>query len=198
MFTKSRIEVSFLDNGQVHVLGFSGSLRKNSLNTAALRAAVEVVPEGVILETFDLSSIPLFNEDLEKSAFPQSVQEFKDKIAQAEALLIVTPEYNYSIPGVLKNALDWASRPPGDNSLNGKPVAIMGASMGYFGTARAQYHLRQVCVCVNMVPLNKPEVFIPLAAGKFDPQGKLTDEDTKKRIAQLLSALAQWTKQLNK
>ena len=119
--------------------------------------------------------------------------EFKERIAAADALLIATPEYNYSIPGVLKNALDWASRPPGQSPLIGKPLAFMGASTGYFGTSRAQYHLRQVCVILNMHPVNSPEVFISGAASKFDESGRLTDTMFRNGISKLLEALQEWT-----
>jgi chromate reductase len=180
-------------NGDVKVLGFAGSLRKDSYNKAALRAAQELLPPGMTLETCDLAPIPLFNEDVERDEFPAAVVEFKERIAAADALLIATPEYNYSIPGVLKNALDWASRPPGQSSLSGKPLAIMGASSGYFGTARAQYHLRQICVVLNMHPVNSPEIFISGAASKFDETGKLTDGMFRDGISKLLKALQEWT-----
>jgi len=134
----------------VHVLGISGSLRKASYNTALLRPASELLPRGMTLEVFDLSSIPLYNDDVRALGFPKPVQEFRSRIAAADALLIATPEYNFSIPGVLKNAIDWASRPP-DPPLDGKPLAIMGASTGNFGTVRAQMHLRQVCVDIPVV-----------------------------------------------
>ncbi len=173
----------------IHILGFTGSLRRNSFNKAALRTAVELLPEGAKLEIADLSPLPFFNEDLEAEGLPQAVADFKTKIASADALLIATPEYNYSIPPVLKNALDWASR-GSDSPLNGKPLAIMSASPGMFGGMRAQYHLRQVCGVVNLLPLNKPEVFIPNAHTKFDQDGKLTDEYSRKAIARLLQALA--------
>ena len=177
----------------IHVLAFAGSLRRNSYNRAALRAAAELLPAGMTMETFDLSPVPVYNEDVETEGFPAPVQEFKARIAAADALLIATPEYNYSIPGVLKNALDWASRPPGRSPLAGKPVAFMGASTGYFGTARAQYHLRQVCVILDMHPLNGPEVFIPAAQTKFDENGRLTDGRTRESIGRLLTALRTWT-----
>ncbi|WP_109205553.1 NADPH-dependent FMN reductase [Moorella sp. Hama-1] len=180
----------------VHVLGFAGSLRKNSYNRAALQAALELLPEDMTMEIFDLLAIPVYNEDIETEGFPETVREFKARIAAADALFIVTPEYNYSLPGVLKNALDWASRPPGQSPLFGKPVAIMGASTGYFGTARAQYHLRQVCVILNMYPLNNPEVFIPFAQAKFDQNGRLTDERTRDSIRNLLLSLRDWTRTL--
>jgi len=177
----------------VKVLGFAGSLRKDSYNRAALRAAQELLPQGMTLEIFDLAPIPLFNEDVERKGFPAAVLEFKERIADADALLISTPEYNYSIPGVLKNAIDWASRPPGQSPLVGKPLAIMGASIGYFGSARAQYHLRQVCVLLNMHPVNSPEVFISGAASKFDETGKLTDGMFRNNIKKILQALQEWT-----
>jgi len=180
-------------DGEVKVLGFAGSLRKDSYNKAALKAAQELLPSGMTLEIYDLAPIPLFNEDVERDGFPASVVTFKERIAAADALLIATPEYNYSIPGVLKNALDWVSRPPGQSPLIGKPLAFMGASTGYFGTSRAQYHLRQVCVILNMHPVNSPEVFISGAASKFDGSGRLTDTMFRDGIGSLLEALRKWT-----
>lgn len=177
----------------VKVLGFAGSLRKGSFNKAALRAAEELLPPGMTLEIHDLAAIPLFNEDVEREGTPDAVLKFRERIAAADALLIATPEYNYSLPGVLKNAIDWASRPPFQSPLIGKPVAIMGASPGYFGTVRAQYHLRQVCVILNMYPLNGPEVFISGAASKFDEAGRLTDAMFRDSITKLLQALQEWT-----
>jgi len=179
----------------VRLLGVSGSLRKGSYNTALLRAASELLPEGMTLEIFDLSSIPLYNDDVRALGFPKPVQEFRDRIAAAHALLIATPEYNFSIPGVLKNAIDWASRPP-DPPLNGRPVGIMGASTGNFGTVRAQMHLRQVCVFCNMFPLNKPEVLVMRAKEKFDGNGRLIDETARGFIRDMLLALADWTRRL--
>src|SRR5579859_2585336 len=125
------------------VLGIAGSLRKGSYNKLALRAAVELKPADMEIESFDIAPIPLYDEDLRERGFPPVVQDLREKIRSADALLIVTPEHNYSMPGVLKNAIDWASRPP-QQPLNGKPAAIMGASTGRLGTARAQYHLRQI------------------------------------------------------
>ena len=183
------------DGPTLNVLGFSGSLRAASYNSAALRAAQGLAPPGMAITTFDLAPIPLYNDDTRAGGYPSSVQAFRAAIAAADALLIVTPEYNYSMPGVLKNAIDWASRPP-DQPLNEKPVAIMGASPGMLGTARAQYHLRQTCVFVNMLPLNRPEVMIANAASKFDGQGRLTDATTKEFITKLLVALGEWTRRL--
>jgi chromate reductase len=179
----------------VRILGIAGSLRKASFNRAALRAAQQLVPDGATLESFELDGIPPFNEDLERS-LPPAVAALKAKIREADAILIVTPEYNYSIPGVLKNAIDWGSRPYGDNAWDGKPVAIMGASIGALGTARAQYHLRQTFVFLNMYPLNKPEVMISTAAQRFDEHGHLTDETSRKLVGQLLAALVAWTRRL--
>lgn len=179
----------------VSILGIAGSLRQGSFNKAILRAAKELVPAGASLDIFDLGGMPLFNQDLENQP-TEKVTAFKAAIRAADALLIATPEYNYSIPGVLKNALDCASRPYGDNALDGKPLAIMGASIGMLGTARAQYHLRQSCVFLNMHPLNQPEVMIPFAQDKVDATGRLTDEKTREKIGELVQALVVWTKRL--
>jgi chromate reductase len=177
---------------KIRILGFAGSLRKDSYNKALLRAAVQLAPKSVVLETFDLEGIPPFNQDLENQP-PQKVKDFKAKIRAADALLIVTPEYNYSIPGVLKNAIDWASRPYSDNAFDDKPVAIMGASTGMLGTARAQYHLRQCFVFLNMHPTCLPELFVTYAREKFDENGGLTDEETKKHLVKMLENLTSWT-----
>jgi chromate reductase len=176
----------------INVLGFSGSLRKGSYNSGLLRAAKEVLPENMSLEIFDISPIPLFNQDLASNP-PESVTTFKDKIAKADALLIAIPEYNYSIAGVLKNAMDWASRPAKDSPLNGKPFAMMGAG-GRLGTARAQYHFRQFAVYTNMFTFNRPELFVARASEKFDKEGNLLDESIKERVKVLLETLADWTK----
>ena len=180
-------------NGSVRILGIPGSLRKASFNRAALRAARELVPPHATIEIFDLDGIPPFSEDDERTP-PARVVDFKAKIREADAILFATPEYNYSIPGVLKNAIDWASRPYGDNAWDGKPVAIMGASVGATGTARAQYHLRQCFVFLDMPVVNQPEVMISAAASKFDPAGNLTDDMAKKLIGQLLVNLCDLTK----
>lgn len=179
------------------ILGFAGSLRKASYNKALLHAAVELAPKNVKIEVFDLDGIPLFNQDLEQQ-LPEKVKAFKAKIRASDAILIATPEYNYSIPGVLKNAIDWASRPYPDNAFDDKPVAVMGASIGMLGTARAQYHLRQCFVFLNMYPLNKPEVMVTYAPQKFDENGQLTDEETRERVTTLLQSLVAWTKKLEK
>jgi chromate reductase len=172
------------------ILGIAGSLRKASFNRAALRAAQKLAPHNTTIEIFEIDGIPGFNQDEEKNP-PAKVSELKARVRAADAVLFVTPEYNYSIPGVLKNAIDWASRPYGDSAWNGKPVAIMGASVGVFGSARAQYHLRQAFVFLNMDAVNQPEVTIGNAAQRFDEQGNLTDEQSKTLIKQLLQNLVQ-------
>ncbi len=182
---------------QLSILGFAGSLRKGSYNKALLRAAAELLPDEARLENFDLEGIPPFNQDLEKQ-MPEKVKEFKAQIRAADAILIATPEHNYSVPGVLKNAIDWASRPHGDNSFEGKPAAIMSASTGMLGGARAQYHLRQIFVFLDMHPVNRPEVFVNFAAQKIDEQGKLNDETTRKIIRQLLESLVALTKRIKR
>lgn len=183
-------------NKKIRIFGFAGSLRKNSYNRSLLRAASRLLPQDAELEIFDLEGIPPFNQDNEKNP-PERVQEFKIKIKAADAILIATPEYNYSIPGVLKNAIDSASRPYGDNAFNGKPVAIMGASTGMSGTARAQYHLRQSCVFLNMHPINQPEVMVTFSADKFSADKELTDPTTSDLIGKLLVELVAWTKKIS-
>jgi chromate reductase, NAD(P)H dehydrogenase (quinone) len=179
----------------VKTLGISGSLRKGSYNMALLRAATELLPEGMTLEIADIAQFPLYNEDVRQAGFPAPVQKLRDQIVAADALLLVTPEYNYSVSGVLKNAIDWASRPP-NQPFDGKPVAIMGVTPSLWGTTRAQYHLRQSCVYLNMLPLNKPEVLIAGAQSKFDAELRLADKTTRDLVAQLLLALRDWTRRL--
>jgi chromate reductase len=182
--------------GAFKILGFAGSLRKDSYNKALLRAALELVPEGVELDIFDLDGIPPFNQDLENEPVDR-VKEFKSKIKAADAILIATPEYNYSIPGVLKNAIDCASRPYGDNAFAHKPVAIMGASVGMMGSARAQYHLRQCFVFLTCFALNQPEVMVSHAHEKVDKDGRVTDQKTRELIKELLENLVAWTRRLS-
>jgi chromate reductase len=184
-------------NKQVTILGFAGSLRKGSYNKALLSAGMELLPEDAKLEIFDLEGIPTYNMDLE-NRMPEKVKEFKAKIRASDALLIATPEHNHSIPGVLKNAMDWASRPYGDNSFAGKPVAIMSASPGMLGGANAQFHLRQTFVFLDMYPINRPGVFVTFAAEKIDDKGRVTDEKTREKIKELLVSLIAWTRILKK
>src|SRR4051812_43544239 len=176
----------------VRILGIAGSLRRQSYNRAALRAAGGLLPAGATLDVFELDGIPGFSEDDEKNP-PAKIVDLKQRIRAADALLFVTPEYNYSVPGVLKNAIDWASRPQGGNAWSGKPAAIMGASIGTIGTARAQYHLRQVFVFLNVYAVNQPEVMIGHAAERFDAHGNLQDETSKNLIRELLQNLVDFT-----
>ena len=179
----------------VRVLDISGSLRKKSFNTMALNVARTLLPPGMTMEVAEIGQIPLFNQDVYDAGPPPAAKTFRDQCTAADAILFVTPEYNFSIPSPLKNAIDWASRPP-NVPLLGKPCAMMGASPGVIGTARAQYHLRQCCVFLDMKPVNKPEVFIREAAAKFDEAGNLKDETTRGLIRDLLKALYDWTVKL--
>ncbi len=181
----------------LRVLGISGSLRQASFNSAALRAAQELAPEGMTIDIFSIRDIPLYDEDERAKGFPAPVQALRDAIKAADALLLATPEYNYSTSGVLKNAIDWASRPP-EQPFDGKPIAIMGVSGGIFGTARAQYQLRQMFIFMNGHILNKPEVMIGGAGSRFDAAGKLTDEATRGFVKAQLEALRDWTLRLRK
>ncbi|MBE2270271.1 MAG: NAD(P)H-dependent oxidoreductase [Anaerolinea sp.] len=176
----------------IHVLGFAGSLRRGSYNRALLQAADALLPDGMTLETFDLSPIPLYNDDVRASGFPTAVQEFRERIKAADALLIATPEYNYSVSGVLKNALDWASRPDANKHvpLKNKPTAIMGASSGMFGTVRAQMHLRQIFVYTDTPLVSQPQVLLANAKDKFDANLHLIDEDSRGFLRGLLERLA--------
>jgi chromate reductase len=173
----------------IKILGIVGSLRKASYNHAALIAAQKLAPAGTVLTLIGIQGIPVYNQDGE-TTLPASVLEFKQQIRAADAILFATPEYNYSLPGGLKNAIDWASRPYGESAWAGKPAAILGASVGGFGTARAQYHLRQILVALDMPVVAQPEVMIGNAAVKFDANGVLTDEATRDFIQQLLQALS--------
>lgn len=174
------------------VLGISGSLRKRSYNTGLLRAARSLSPDGMEISIFDIAPIPLFNADKLAQGEPVSVLEFKARIAAADALLIATPEYNHSIPGVLKNALDWASRPRNLSPFRGKPVALVGAG-GSSGTIYAQQHLHTIAEALGMQVLPAPSLLIARAWEKFDPAGNLSDEHTRQELAGVLAGLAAWT-----
>jgi len=179
----------------VKILGIPGSLRRASFNRFALEAAQWLLPEGATLELCGLEDIPPYNQDHEKQP-PPRVVELKTRVRAADAILFSTPEYNYSMPGVLKNAIDWASRPYGDSAWQGKPVAVMGASVGALGSARAQYHLRQTFVFLNMYQVNQPEVLISNASQRFNERGELTDETSRELIRKLLAELVTWTRRL--
>jgi chromate reductase len=183
------------DAKPISVLGICGSLRKGSFNRAALNTAIELRPAGMNVTIADISQIPLYDEDVRAQGFPAPVETLRQQIKAADALVFACPEYNYSMTGVLKNAIDWASRPP-DQPFAGKPVAILGAAAGMAGGARAQLHLRHSCVFLDMHPLNKPEVLIFQAQNKFDAEGKLTDDVARGLIGDLMAALALWTAQI--
>jgi chromate reductase len=179
----------------LHIVGIAGSLRKASANKGLLRAAGEHLPDGVSLEIIDIAEVPLFNEDVRMAGLPESVRRMNDGIRNADGVLFATVEYNYSISGVLKNAIDWASRPLEESPLPGKPMAMMGTG-GHFGTARAQYHLRQVAVFTEMLPMNKPELFVPKSWEKFDQEGNLIDESIRPKLVEFLAGFAAWIRQV--
>lgn len=180
----------------LRILAFAGSLRGGSYNHALLRAATELAPAGMVLEIFDLAPIPLYNGDIESQGDPPPVMAFKRAIGQADAVLIATPEYNHGVPGVLKNAIDWASRPPSGSPLNGKPAGIIGASPGITGTARGQSQLRQAFEFTNCYAMQQPELLVFRAHEKFDAAGRLTDEPTRGFLRQYLEAYALWVSRL--
>lgn len=179
----------------VKILGISGSARKGSYNVALLRAAKEVLPEGASLEICDISSLPMFSQDIESTP-PESVVSFKRQIRESDALLFASPEHNYTITALLKNAIEWANRPPGQNAWDGKPAAIVSASTSLRGGARGQLHLRQIMVDVNVYPINRPQLMLANAGDAFDESGRLLDEKTKKTLAEILLRLVEWTNRL--
>lgn len=179
-------------------LGIAGSLRAASYNRGLIRVASEVAQAGTTVVPYDLAAIPMFNADVEANGDPPAVADFKRAIAAADALLIATPEYNHCVPGVLKNAIDWASRPARRSVLTDKPVAIMGASSGRGATARAQAHLRDGLAYTNGFVLPLPEVLVDFAGEKFDDDGNLTDQATREEVRDLLVALAAWTRRLQR
>ena len=189
-----RLEGTALSDDRFVILGFAGSLRRASYNRGLLRAAATVLPPGVELDAFDLAPIPVFNHDLLDAGAPEPVRLFKQRMRAADALLIVTPEYNYSVPGVLKNAIDWASRPPADSSIRDKPTAIMGASNGRFGSVRAQHALRQVLLGTVTPVLHKAQVLVSDAPKKFDADGNLTDPETLEYVRKMLVTLVDWAR----
>ena len=180
---------------KLRILGISGSGRKGSYNTALLEAAKELAPENVLIETYDISNLPLYNQDLE-TRIPPQVRELKSKVKQADAILFATPEHNYTITAVMKNAIEWGNRPPNDNSWDNKPAAIMSASSGPRGGARAQLHLRQIMVDLNMFPINRPQLIVANGEGKFDAKMKLTDPQIRETLRNLLIRLEEWTRKL--
>lgn len=185
-----------------NVIAISGSLRKASYNMAALRAAQRMQPDGMQINILDYADVPVYNGDVEAAGLPESVKRVRATISAADAILIATPEYNYSIPGVLKNVIDWMSRkdpehPDQPLPLFHKPLGIIGASAGQFGTTRAQLHLRQICVYTNMVPLNQPEVLIGHAHDRFNASGEITDASTRDFLATFLQSLLLWIRHVS-
>ena len=178
--------------GQMRILGISGSARKGSYNTSLLMEARASMPAGVELRIFDTSTLPLYNQDLDHD-LPAQVKEFKREIRSADSVLFATPEHNYTIPALLKNAIEWGDRPEEDNSWDGKPAAIMSASTSARGGARAQLDLRKIMVDINMYPMNRPQVIVAMAEEKFDSASKLTDEKVRQRVRELVLALVAWT-----
>jgi chromate reductase, NAD(P)H dehydrogenase (quinone) len=184
------------DPTTITVAGLVGSLRARSFNRGLLRAAVELAPDGMTIADVPIGELPHYNEELDFDGGPETVKRFRATIQAADAILFVVPEYNYSISGVLKNAIDWASRPTGRGAIVGKPAAVMGAAIGRSGTMRAQLHLRQIFSTLNIVGLNKPEIFVPFAGEKFDETGNLTDEMIRSQIREPLVALQSWVRML--
>ncbi len=178
------------------ILGISGSGRKESYNTALLESAKDLLPDGVELQTYSIEKFPLFNEDLEEN-MPDAIVDFKQSIVNADAILFATPEYNYTVSAVLKNALEWGNRPDDSNSWDGKPAAIMSASSSPRGGARAQLHLRQIMLDLNMHPMNRPLLLVAKAEEKFDSNLRLTDARTGEVLRELLTGLVAWTRKLN-
>lgn len=184
------------EDRELVVLGFAGSLRRGSLNRALLRAAQEEAPAGMRIEIFEIDGIPLYNQDVEAEGDPEPVARFKQAIREADGLLIATPEYNHGVPGVTKNAIDWASRPPRQAPLDGKPVAILGASPGITGTARGQSQLRQAFEFTNSYCMPQPEILVYQAHQKFDAEGRLTDAKTREYLGRFLVSFGQWIRRL--
>lgn len=180
---------------RLKIAGISGSLRHHSYNTASLHALGELAPDGVELDVMRLHDLPLFDQDVEEQGWPAPVQALRDRIAPADGLIIATPEYNYSIPGVLKNAIDWLSRPEGNSPIFNKPVAIIGATPSMVGTARAQAHLRDIVFYNGLPLLATQEILIAKAGEKFDVEGKLTDQDTREHLVKLWDAFVPWVRQ---
>src|SRR6202795_48425 len=178
---------------QLRVLGFAGSLRRASYNRGLIRAAAASAPTGMTIEVLDLSDIPLYNQDVEEAGEPASVVALKTAMARADALLVATPEYNHGVPGVLKNAIDWASRPRATSPLRDKSVAVMGASPGSGSTARAQAQLREAFVFTGACVMPLPELMVGAAASHFDHLGNLTDPELRTSLVELVEALRAWT-----
>lgn len=181
---------------KLRILAFAGSLRRGSFNRMLLQQMVAIAPAEAEIEEFDLVSLPFYNGDLEGD-LPEPVRVWKEKIRQADGILVITPEYNYSIPALTKNAIDWGTRPPTDNVWKGKPVGIMGASNGRFGTVRCQQHLRNVLFAANTHVMNTPEVMISYAQNAFDLEGNLIDDKAKQQLQKFWAALVVWIRRFS-
>lgn len=182
-----------MSQARINVAAIVGSLRRGSYNRGLLRSAMLVAPESMHLYEVAIDQLPFFNEDVERPGDPPPVRAFKQQLERADALLIFTPEYSYSIPGILKNALDWASRPSGRSTLRRTPVGIAGASAGRSGTMRAQLHLRQILVQLGAYPLPEPEVYVTFSSDKFNALGELSDQNSLDQVRLLLTNLGMWT-----
>src|SRR2546425_11030972 len=193
--TQSYSAPSVRDGSQVRILGLSGSTRKGSFNTALLHASKELLPENTILEIHDLSGLPLFSQDIKHDQTP-AIRMFKQKIREADTILFASPEHNYSITAVMKNAIEWGNRPPSDRSWKGKTAGIISASSGPRGGVRSQMHLRQIMVDIDMYPINTPQLLVGDTETKFDKNLKLTDEQARKTLRDLLVSLVDWTRRL--
>jgi chromate reductase, NAD(P)H dehydrogenase (quinone) len=185
-----------VEKKRFRILSIAGSLRQGSYNRGLLRAAEELAPEWVEMQFFDIGTLPFFNEDIEAIGDPEPVRRFKEAIGEANAVLIATPEYNGAVPGVLANAIDWASRPTSQSVLRNKPVAVMGAVLGRSGSMNAQVALRGVLSRVGAVVVPDPQVLVPRASRLFDEQVNLRDEDTRQEISQLVEAMAHWCRRV--
>ena len=186
-----------MEPSRISILGISGSGRKRSYNTALLESAKQLLPKDATLEVTDVSRLPLYNQDLEHD-LPESVKDLKKKIRSADAIMIATPEHNYSVTAVLKNAIEWGNRPQSDASWSGKPAAVISASTGLRGGVRVQLHLRQIMIDLNMYPINRPLLLVANAQDKFNQDLKLTDEETIETLREVLSALVEWTRRLRR
>ncbi|HZJ03341.1 MAG TPA: NADPH-dependent FMN reductase [Thermoleophilia bacterium] len=183
-------------NDTFEIVGFAGSLRRGSYNRALLRAATREAPSGMRIEEFDISDIPLYNADVEEEGAPEAVVRFKEAVGRADGLLIATPEYNHAVPAVTKNVIDWASRPASSSVLINKPVGLMGASRGQWGTARGQTALRSSFAFTASIAMLQPQMLVPKAAEKFDAEGALIDEQTREYLRRFLEGFEDWVRML--
>ena len=176
----------------LEVAGIAGSLRRGSFNRSLLRAAIELAPTNLHIAIYDLADVPMYNADVDAAGWPAPIAQLRDAVGKANGLLIASPEYNYGVPGVLKNTIDWLSRPPRASVLGGKPAAIMGASTGMTGTARGQQQLRLALISTHSPTMTRPEVLVAKASEKFSAEGRLTDQPTRDFLKTFLAAFAEF------